>query len=340
MTSIGFVGAGLIGNERIKAFGALAHDGVPLRAAGIVDPYSPQAKERAASIGAPLLSDVDALLNQRPDLIVIAVPHDIAHKLTAMVLQAGIRVLLEKPIGRNFDEGNALRNCQCYPGQLLIGHNYRFFKGVQALFTDLRRGFFGTPISLSFLLGHGGSPGDVKGWKLDPVRAGGGCLIDPGIHLLDLACQAEHGNLTVLGGSCWKGFWKTGIEEDCQLILRGITFPTVSIDVSVVRWRSTFRIELFGTEGYGLVEGRGRSYGPQVYRRGVRWGWRGGRSQIESEELVVTTSGDEVFEDELRAVLYPTLKDWPKVATVDEALQAMALLKDCRYELGLSEECR
>lgn len=340
MKSIGFIGAGLIGNERIKALAALVSGGVPLHAVGVVDPFSPQAGTRAASVGAPLLNSVDALVDKQPDLVVIAVPHDTAHELTAKVLRAGIRVLLEKPIGRNFDEGAALNALQRYSGQLLIGHNYRFFKGVQALFADLRRGRFGAPISLNFLLGHGGSPDDLKGWKLDPVRAGGGCLIDPGIHLLDLACQADRGTLTVLGGNCWNGFWKTGIEEDCHLLLQGSTIPTISVEISVVRWRSTFRVELFGTEGYGIIEGRGRSYGPQTYRRGVRWGWQSGRSQAESEELVLTTTGDEVFADELQAALNPTQNDWPKVATAEEALQAMALLKECRFKLGLSEEHR
>jgi predicted dehydrogenase len=190
---------------------------------------------------------------------------------------------------------------------------------------------------LSFLLGHGGSPDDFKGWKLDPVRAGGGCLIDPGIHLLDLACQADRGDLVVRGGTCWSGFWKTGIEEDCHLILSGSVIPTIGMSVSVVRWRSTFRIELFGTDGYGVVEGRGRSYGPQTYRRGQRWGWQGGRSQAESEEFVVTSTGDEVFLDEMKAILHPP-EDGPSVATAEEALRAMALLRDCRAELGLRDK--
>jgi predicted dehydrogenase len=337
MTSFGFVGAGLIGRERIKAFATLSGEDTSLRAVGVVDPHQPQVATLAASIGAPVLDDVAGLIVARPDIVCIAVPHDVALSLSAPILAAGIRVLLEKPIGRTMDEARAIASLQVYPDQLLIGHNYRFFKGVRALFSDLRRGFFGTPVSLSFLLGHGGSPDDFKGWKLDPVRAGGGCLIDPGIHLLDLACQADRGDLVVRGGTCWSGFWKTGIEEDCHLILSGSVIPTIGMSVSVVRWRSTFRIELFGTDGYGVVEGRGRSYGPQTYRRGQRWGWQSGRSQAESEEFVVTSTGDEVFLDEMKAILHPP-EDGPSVATAEEALRAMALLRDCRAELGLRDK--
>ena len=76
-------------------------------------------------------------------------------------------------------------------------------------------------------------------------------------------------------GGCWSGFWKTGIEEDCHLLLGGKVIPSIDISVSVVRWRSTFRIELLGTEGYGLVEGRGRSYGPANLSKGRSLGVAG-----------------------------------------------------------------
>lgn len=57
--------------------------------------------------------------------------------------------------------------------------------------------------------------------------------------------------------------------------------------ISLNRWRSTFKIEVNGTEGYGVVEGRGKSYGPQSYRTGTRWGWQSGKSQAQSEILMV-----------------------------------------------------
>jgi hypothetical protein len=53
--------------------------------------------------------------------------------------------------------------------------------------------------------------------------------------------------------------------------------------------------------------------------------------------LVVTTAGDEVFLDEMKAILHPP-EDGASVATAEEALRAMALLRDCRSELGLSDK--
>ena len=118
-----------------------------------------------------MLGSVGELIDAKPDIAVVAVPHDAANELARLLLAAGIRVLLEKPIGRTFREAEALAESEQRPRQLLIGHNFRFYRGVRALFADLRRGVFGTPISLSFVLGHGGSPEDVTSWKLDPMRA-------------------------------------------------------------------------------------------------------------------------------------------------------------------------
>ena len=41
-------------------------------------------------------------------------------------------------------------------------------------------------------------PGQEKTWKLNEERAGGGCLIDPGIHLLDLCMLLAPDGLEVL----------------------------------------------------------------------------------------------------------------------------------------------
>jgi hypothetical protein len=100
----------------------------------------------------------------------------------------------------------------------------------------------------------------------------------------------------------WEGFWNTGIEEEAHvLMLSGNTI--INLAVSVVRWRSLFRIEVQGVEGYGRVEGRGRSYGTQTYLRGRRWAWQSGKAQAETEELVCVDNCLRSFELETADVL-------------------------------------
>jgi len=68
----------------------------------------------------------------------------------------------------------------------------------------------------------------------------------------------------------------------------------------VCQWRSEFRIEVIGRDGYGVVSGRGRSYGMQRYTRGKRWSWINGRPQVENEELVIESDCSDSFTNELR----------------------------------------
>jgi predicted dehydrogenase len=239
---------------------------------------------------------------------------------------------MEKPMGRNLLEAEKLVAADAHgPGRLHVGMNYRFFAGIRQCMGDIYTGRFGQLVSCRMSLGHGGAPGDEKTWKLDPLRAGGGCLIDPGIHLLDLALLLAN-DASVDSADGWSGFWRTGIEEECRVMLSSSAVPLISLDVSVVRWRSQFAFEISGTEGYGIVTGRGRSYGPQVYRRGERWGWKAGSSQAESEVEVSRTDGSESFRDELRALLADDC-DQPTPCDAAQARRAMALLEEARERL-------
>jgi predicted dehydrogenase len=326
---IGLIGAGLIGRERLQAVQQLRQRGRDISICGILDPNLPGLAELASKFQAPIRNSAEELFDYRPDWIFIATPHDTAADLGIQSLGRGFQVLIEKPLGRSLAEAERILAAQVSPGQLWAGFNYRFYRGIAALIDDARSGKFGPLVSIRIELGHGCSPDITKGWKLDPVRAGGGCLIDPGIHLLDLCRLLSPAYLRVRGGWSWQGFWNTGVEEECRLHLDAGSF-LIELDISIVRWRSTFRMEAHGTKGYGIVTGRNRSYGKQRYVRGKRWGWQSGVSQAESEELVLETNGDEVFADEMDALLFGAATNPLPPCSSREALEAMELLEQCR----------
>jgi predicted dehydrogenase len=283
---IAIVGAGLIGKERIDAACRLRSE-----TAGWVDPclvFDPSSAQlKTVRTGIPVSSNPNSIVDAAPDWLVVCTPHDIAPAIAKQTLGRGINVLLEKPLGRNLDECDAIIASRRDGARLNVGFNYRFYPGIEAAILDAQAGRFGALISVNMVLGHGNSPGMDKSWKLDPVRCGGGCLIDPGVHALDLALLLSTGELSVVTARSWNGFWNTGIEEEAHLLLtdsRGVIF---NLQLSLNRWRSTFRLEINGTDGYAVVEGRGRSYGPQSYRVGRRWGWQSGVSQAESEVVVI-----------------------------------------------------
>jgi predicted dehydrogenase len=333
---IALAGLGLIGQERLRALETLAGRGREVEVVGVLDPGLDEDAELRSSFQPERCRDLDEVLSLAPDWIFVATPHDVAAEYTLrLVRDSESRILVEKPLGRTAAEAEAIVEQSTDANQLWVGHNYRFFAGVEALLGDATEGVFGELVSANFVLGHGNSPGMERSWKLDPTRAGGGALIDPGVHLVDLARLLGQADVEPVGGGSWQGFWQTGIEEECHLLLQSRAVPLLNLQASLVRWRSTFRLEVNGDSGYGVVEGRGRSYGPQTYRRGERWGWERATSQAESEELVLTSDGADVFERELEALLFEEGVNPFGPCTADEAVENMRLVDRCRKVLDL-----
>lgn len=336
MTRIAVVGGGLIGRERLEAVRKLAGRGRDIAIDGVFDANRDQCEKIARDFETRPFASLDALLSNDPDWVVVALPHDMVVPVVHTVLQSRASLLLEKPMGRDLREARELLDAG--GERLKVGFNYRFYPGIRKALQDVRAGRFGQIVNIEILLGHGCFPGQEKTWKLHAQRAGGGCLIDPGVHLLDLCLLLAPNGLKVAAGTSWSGFWNTGIEEDVNLILSADGF-SITLHISIVHWRSVFRLAINGTDGYGVVTGRNRSYGPQTYSVGPRWGWQSAPSQAASEKLEIESTGMEVFADEMEALLFESHNGqaaaWPSPATSSESLKVTDLLDRIREHLAL-----
>jgi predicted dehydrogenase len=328
---VAVLGFGLIGRERVRALVRLRDEDHLVTSLAVHDPFAVAERPSVEALGGKWCDSLEEIRGFHPDWVIIATPHDAAAQLCTEILNWGVRILMEKPFGRSLAEAEKLAAGVRDERQLFVGFNYRFFPGIAAALRDARSGLFGPLVSVNMLLGHGGSPGMEKGWKIDPSKAGGGCLIDPGIHLLDL-CHCLSSEVTLNHLHAWSGFWKTGVEEETHLLLHGGS-TIFNLQVSLVRWRSVFRLELHGVEGYGVVTGRGRSYGPMKYIRGRRWGWQTAVNQEASEELVNVSECDDSFLDELRALFSEEPKPGLAPCSATEALEVMRLYEACKARL-------
>jgi predicted dehydrogenase len=119
-TRIAVAGAGLIGRTHIAI--AAASPTVTLTA--VVDP-APSAAAVAAHFGVPLFASLDELLaRQPPDGMVLATPNALHVPQALQCLEAGLGVLLEKPVAPTVAEGEALvQRADALGGRLLIGHH-------------------------------------------------------------------------------------------------------------------------------------------------------------------------------------------------------------------------
>jgi predicted dehydrogenase len=320
------IGLGLVGVQRLSA---CIEAGIPTENLFVHDPSLDILKFRANSKFTKVtrLENIDTLAKHKISHAIVSVPHDQATSIVCYLLSAGIIVLMEKPLGRNLDEAEQLLN---HPNSknLSVGFNYRFMPGVKLLKDTLQSKSLGNISIVKFELGHGGSPDDKYSWKLSPVKAGGGVVLDPGIHLIDLLVYlfgANAENLEIKGITEWKGFWNTGIEESASFMgyVNDIPF---SVTTSIVAWRTRFSIEVIGTERYLEVDGRGRSDGPQLIVEGFRWGWLRNLSQEKSESHRVAAITDLSIEIETLAWINDS-SDVCKISSAYEGMKIYNLIK-------------
>jgi 1,5-anhydro-D-fructose reductase (1,5-anhydro-D-mannitol-forming) len=294
---VAVVGLGLIGRQRAQALERI--EGAAL--AATVDPA---AASHEALDTAPHYPTLAELPRERYDAAVVAVPHDMAPAIVSAVLDAGKPVLVEKPLGVRGAQARELEALAAtLPLPSFVGFNYRFLPAIVELLACVEAGVLGKLRNVDMLVGHGGRPDSASGWKLDPARAGGGVLLDPGVHLLDLLLALVP-SVACASIEATRGFWPTGIEEDVVAVFRDARL-IATLRVSHVRWVNGFRVEVFGEDGYAIAEGRGGNYGPMTLRLGRRWAWRNDADvgQRESEVVREYGSDDDSLYDELAHVV-------------------------------------
>ncbi|MDT0575836.1 Gfo/Idh/MocA family oxidoreductase [Croceicoccus sp. F390] len=180
---VGFLGTGWIGRHRMEAM--IATGGID--ACGIVEPSADgMAQARALAPGAQAFGDLAAMLDSNPDGLVIATPSALHAEQALAVLDRGVAVFCQKPLGRNAGETRAVVAAAQRADRLLgVDMSYRLTAAAQALAGLIRDGALGEIFAVDLTFHNAYGPD--KPWFYDRTQSGGGCLIDLGVHLVDLA---------------------------------------------------------------------------------------------------------------------------------------------------------
>lgn len=324
-----FIGMGYMGSERLKATINLKKDN-SINIVGFYDPHIKIIKINNLIFQSEKKFSSDIFKSKKIDLCIISVPHNLTLKYTKVCLKNSkkINLLVEKPLGINVLETIKIIKFKKKNQKIFVGLNYRYFDGISKMLKDIKSKKFGKLNSLLINFGHGHNPAIKKTWKLNKKLAGGGVIIDPGIHILNLL-QIFCTKIKVKFIKKIKGFWKTGIEEEVLIVLSSKEIPIINISFSILRWRSTFDIRGNGNKGYWRITGRDRSYGEQIYSTGQRWGWQSGKKQKDTEKKIIQRKNKNVFQDELSSIIKSINKKKVDIfpCTDKEALKTMILIK-------------
>ncbi|HLL59883.1 MAG TPA: Gfo/Idh/MocA family oxidoreductase [Allosphingosinicella sp.] len=183
---LGFLGVGWIGRHRMEKM--LETGGIEV--AAIADP-SPEMAAEAAKLApkAVLVETLDDLLDAGVDGVVIATPSAMHAEQSIRALKRGAAVFCQKPLGRNAAEVWAVVEAARAADRLLaVDLSYRFTDGMQRIRQLIEGGELGRVYAVDLVFHNAYGPD--KDWFYDPALSGGGCVMDLGVHLVDLALWA------------------------------------------------------------------------------------------------------------------------------------------------------
>jgi predicted dehydrogenase len=179
---LGFLGLGWIGRNRLEA---LVRSGLA-EVAAIADPVESHARAAQELAPCPVFDSLEQMLGLRLDGLVIATPSALHAAQSLAALELGIAVFCQKPLGRTAKETAEVVAAARSADRLLgVDLSYRYLDGARRIRELVRSRELGV-IYASDLVFHN-AYGPDKPWFYDPALSGGGCVIDLGVHLVDLA---------------------------------------------------------------------------------------------------------------------------------------------------------
>jgi predicted dehydrogenase len=250
---LGFAGVGWIGRNRLEA---IAGSGVA-EIAAVADPVAESANEVARTFPtATAVHNFSDLLAMDLDGIVIATPSALHAEQAVAALQSGKAVFCQKPLGRTAAENRRVIAAARDAGLLLgVDLSYRWTTGMRRIRQLIAEGQLGRIYAVEMVFHNAYGPD--KAWFYHRSQAGGGCLLDLGIHLIDLALWClDFPRIVSVSGTMLAGAQRAdmdgAVEDYAAGQLRLSSGASVQLACS---WRAPAgcdaRIELtfFGTRG-------------------------------------------------------------------------------------------
>ena len=189
MIRVGIIGTGYIADEHAKGYQSIPDR---CRIIAVADIVEDKAKQKCKEWGADkYYTDYTDLLDDEDiDAVSICLPHHLHAEACIKAAEANKHILVEKPFTRTVKEADEVcRVVQKRKVKLMVAHNQLFFPAVIQAKKYLDEGYLGT-VTMVNSYSMWRLPLRERsewGWRLDLQKAGGGTLIDTGMHRIYLA---------------------------------------------------------------------------------------------------------------------------------------------------------
>ena len=209
------------------------------------------------------------LLNEGIDVLIVCMTNDFAAEVTIAGLQKGMHVFCEKPPGRCVEDiirviAQEKQNPQL---KLMYGFIHRYHESVKDALSIMISGELGKPINLRGIYGKSKLiTFNQPDWRTKREIAGGGVLLDQGIHMVDLM-RLFGGEFTEVYSFVSNSHWKYDVEDNAYALMRTRDGVVGMLNSSATQWRHRFHLDINMERGSlilgGILSGT-KSYGAET----------------------------------------------------------------------------
>lgn len=239
------------------------------------------------------------LLKEPLDILLVSLPNYLAAEVTIAGLEKGLHVFCEKPPACSVAEVEKVIVTEKKNPKLKLkyGFNHRYHDSARKALEIIGSGELGEIINLRGVYGKSKIIPFSGGWRAQRKYAGGGILLDQGIHMVDLM-RLFCGEIVDVKSYVSNRFWKHDVEDNAYALMRDDRGRIAMLHSSATQWQHRFSLEIALTEGYlemkGILSGS-KSYGQEK----LIVGRRAESEQGSTSEETITFLEDNSWRDEI-----------------------------------------
>lgn len=256
---VGIIGYGVMGKIRHQAIKEVNKAVViAISEPNLTDP----------DIEIPNISHDEIINHPDIDIVIVCTPNFLNKELTIRGLNAGKHVFCEKPPAFTSNDILEIQEAENKSGKkLMYGFNHRHHDSVIHMKQSIDSGEYGKILWLRGRYGKSVTSDYFNQWRAKKALAGGGILMDQGIHMLDLFLYLS-GDYDVVKAEVSNLYWKMDVEDNAFVILKdSVTGKVASLHSTMSQWRHLFSLEIFLEKGYMVLNGlitSSMSYGEEI----------------------------------------------------------------------------
>ncbi len=249
----GVIGAGGIADRRTIPGMLLAENAELVAVMEINLEFAERLREKYGAKRA-YASEADLLQDPEVDAVYIATPIVLHAKQAKQAADYGKHILIEKPLAMTAAEGQSVVDyCAMKNVQIAAGFMMRFGTHVLNMKRAIKEGKIGSVVSgySQFTLWL---PFEEGNWRQNKAKAGGGCMMDMGVHCIDLVEYISGMRVTHVGSfneTIAFHHPKYDVEDASTVMMRmenGAQF-VVQTNFNIPDEAAKWRLEFFGTKG-------------------------------------------------------------------------------------------